>query len=165
MGPIGKVFRDVLDLYEELHRVARELDAVGIAYALVGGFAVSLYSRPRTTDDIDILIAESSLELAKAAIGASGYEARIPAFPVARGRLRIQRFLKTVGDEVVLIDALLAREPEHTDMLQRRVRLESGSGRLWVVAREDLRALKRLRGSPQDLADLAALDEGGDGES
>jgi len=154
----------VLDLYDELHGVARELDAAGVAHALVGGFAVSLHSRPRATDDIDMLIAESSLELAKAAIAALGYEARIPPFPVARGRLRIQRFLKTVGDEVVLVDALLAREPEHTGMLERRVRLDSGSGRLWVVAREDLRALKRLRGSPQDLADLAALDEGGDGE-
>jgi hypothetical protein len=155
----------VLDLYEELHRVTRELDAAGVAHALVGGFAVSLHVRPRTTDDIDILIAESSLEPAKSAIAASGYEARIPPFPVAGGRLRIQRFLKTVDDEVVLIDALLAREPEHTGMLERRVRLESGNGRLWVVAREDLRALKQLRGSPQDLADLAALDEGGSGES
>jgi hypothetical protein len=155
----------VLDLYEELHRVTRELDAAGVAHALVGGFAVSLHVRPRTTDDIDILIAESSLEPAKSAIAASGYEARIPPFPVAGGRLRIQRLLKTVGDEIVLIDALLAREPEHTGMLERRVRLESGNGRLWVVAREDLRALKQLRGSPQDLADLAALDEGGSGES
>ena len=155
----------MLDLYEELHRVTRELDAAGVAYALVGGFAVSLHARPRTTDDIDVLIAESSLEPAKAAIAASGYEARIPPFPVAGGRLRIQRFLKTVDDEVVLIDALLARDLEHTGMLERRVRLESGNGPLWVVAREDLRALKRLRGSPQDLADLAALDEGGSGES
>lgn len=154
----------MLDLYDELHSVARELDAAGVAYALVGGFAVSLHSRPRATDDIDMLIAESSLELAKAAIAALGYEARIPPFPVARGRRRILRFLMTVGDEAVLVDALLAREPEHTGMLERRVRLESGSGRLWVVAREDLRALKRLRGSPQDFADLAALDEGGDGE-
>ena len=155
----------MLDLYEELHRVTRELDAAGVAYALVGGFAVSLHARPRTTDDIDVLIAESSLEPAKAAIAASGYEARIPPFPVAGGRLRIQRLLKTVGDEIVLIDMLLARDLEHTGMLERRVRLESGNGPLWVVAREDLRALKRLRGSPQDLADLAALDEGGSGES
>ena len=155
----------MLDLYEELHRVTREIDAAGVAYALVGGFAVSLHARPRTTDDIDVLIAESSLEPAKAAIAASGYEARIPPFPVAGGRLRIQRLLKTVGDEIVLIDMLLARDLEHTGMLERRVRLESGNGPLWVVAREDLRALKRLRGSPQDLADLAALDEGGSGES
>lgn len=155
----------MLDLYEELHRVTRELDAAGVAYALVGGFAVSLHARPRTTDDIDILIAEPSLDVAKIAIAASGYEARIPPFPVGRGRLRIQRFLKTVGDDIVLIDMLLARDPEHTGMLDRRVLLESGGGRLWVVAREDLRALKHLRGNPQDLADLAALDEGEGEES
>jgi hypothetical protein len=150
----------MIDLYDELHRVVRALDQAGVAYALVGGLALSLHARARSTDDIDVLIAESDLAAATAAIRPSGYEARMGPFAVAKGRLRIQRFLKTVDAEIVLVDALLAREPEHTEMLERALSMESGTGRLRVVTRNDLRALKRMRGSPQDLADLAALDAG-----
>ena len=150
----------MIDLYDELHRLVRALDAAGVAYALVGGLAVSLHARARSTDDIDLLIAEGGLAAAALALSPLGYEARMAPFAVAKGRLRIQRFLKTVGAEILLVDALLAREPEHLEMLARAISLESESGGLRVVTRDDLRSLKRLRGSPQDLADVAALDAG-----
>jgi hypothetical protein len=150
----------MIDLYDELHRVVRALDGAGVAYALVGGLALSLHARARSTDDIDVLIAERDLGAATTAIRPSGYEARMAPFTVAKGRLRIQRYLKTVGAEIVLVDALLAREAEHTEMLERAISMDSDSGRLRVVTRDDLRTLKRMRGSPQDLADLAALDAG-----
>jgi hypothetical protein len=51
---------------------------------------------------------------------------------------------------------------EELAMLERRLSLDSEGGRLRVVTRDDLRALKRLRGNPQDLADLAALDDAED---
>ena len=149
----------MIDLYDELHRVVRALDGRGVAYALVGGFAVSMLARARATDDIDLLIAATDLDTARAALEEIGYEARLAPFAVARGRLRIQRFLRTEGEDVVLVDALLAGEADEIAMLGRRLTVESRGGRLHVVTREDLRALKRLRGNPQDLADLAALDD------
>jgi hypothetical protein len=150
----------MIDLYDELHRVVRALDAAGVAYAIVGGFAVSMHARARSTDDIDLLIAEGDLEAVTAAIHSVGYEARMAPFAVAKGRLRIQRYLKALEAEIVLVDALLAREPDHTAMLERAISMESANGRLRVVTRDDLRTLKRMRGSPQDVADLAALDAG-----
>jgi len=105
------------------------------------------------------LIAATDLDDAKTALETIGYEARLAPFPVARGRFRIQRFLRTEGEDVVLVDALLAGEATEIAMLGRRLALDSEGGRLCVVTRADLRALKRLRGNPQDLADLAALDD------
>jgi hypothetical protein len=163
-GRVGKVLREMIDLYDELYRVVRALDEAGVAYALVGGFAVSMLARARATDDIDLLIAATDLDVAKAALEAAGYETRLAAFPVARGRLRIQRFLRLEGEDVVLVDALLAGEEADVAMLGRRLMIDSEGGRLCVVTREDLRALKRLRGNPQDLADLAALDDAAEEE-
>ncbi len=154
----------MIDLYDELHRVVRALDEAGVEYALVGGFAVSMLARARATDDIDLLIAATDLDVAKTALETVGYEARLPPFPVARGRFRIQRFLRTEREDVVLVDALLASGAAEVAMLGRRLALDSEGGPLCVVTREDLRVLKRLRGSPQDLADLAALDDAADEE-
>ena len=154
----------MIDLYDELHRVVRALNEAGVGYALVGGFAVSMLARARATDDIDLLIAATDLDVAKTALEAIGYEARLASFPVARGRFRIQRFLRTEAEDVVLVDALLASEATEVAMLGRRLALDSEGGPLCVVTREDLRVLKRLRGNPQDLADLAALDAAADEE-
>ncbi len=156
---------EMIDLFDELRRVVRALDAADVAYALVGGFAVSLLARARTTDDIDLLIDAVDLDAATAALEAAGFEARMPPFPVARGRLRIQRFLRTEGEDLVLVDALLADAATDVAMLGRRLRLETEGGPLCVVTREDLRVLKRLRGNPQDLADLAALDDADEDEA
>ena len=37
------------------------LDAAGIAYALVGGLAVSIYATPRATEDVEVLLARGDL--------------------------------------------------------------------------------------------------------
>jgi hypothetical protein len=95
----------MLDLFIELRRVAEALDAAGIAYAVVGGLAVSIYTAPRATDDIDLLIAPQ--DLARAV----------------------------------------------TDRTERTI----DGQRLSIVGIRALRALKRLRASALDRADLEAL--------
>src|SRR5207253_1093919 len=47
----------MLDLYEELHAICLSLEQEQIVYAIVGGIAVSLYTAPRATKHIDLLIA------------------------------------------------------------------------------------------------------------
>ena len=42
----------------------------------------------------------------------------------ARGRFRIQRFLRTEGEDVVLVDALRASEATEVAMLDRRLALD-----------------------------------------
>lgn len=149
----------MLDLHAELRRVARVLEEAGIEYALVGGLAVSIHARPRATDDIDVLIARADAPRAQRLLAREGYAARSEEMVVAKGRLRIQRLLKVEGEDLLLLDLLLADDAELSGILARRVILDDAGARLRVAARADLRKLKRLRGSPQDLADLDALGD------
>lgn len=45
-----------LDLYTELRRIVQALNEADVHYAVVGAMAVSLYAKPRATQDIDLLI-------------------------------------------------------------------------------------------------------------
>jgi aminoglycoside-2''-adenylyltransferase len=147
----------VLDIHAELRRVTRALDQAEVQYALVGGLAVSVHARPRATDDIDVLIAGGDLARVTRLLASESYQVRAEPMVLARGRLRIQRLLKVEGEDMMLLDLLLADDAELVGMLERRVALGSAGQRMWVAALPDLRTLKRLRGSPQDLADLDAL--------
>ena len=51
----------MLDLSRELRDVAAALDAADVTYALAGGLAVSIYTAPRATQDIDLLLALTRL--------------------------------------------------------------------------------------------------------
>lgn len=147
----------VLELQEELHAVAAALDAHGIAYALIGGLAVSLYARPRATEDIDLLLAPEDLSRAAAAVAPLGYRLLPSSFHFPRVALEMRRFTKLAPGDFMLVDVLLASTAELRDMLARRVRVGSPEQSLWLVPLDGLQALKRMRASPQDLADLQAL--------
>jgi hypothetical protein len=43
-------------LIETLKRAATALNAAGIPYCLAGGLAVSMLSRPRATEDVDLIV-------------------------------------------------------------------------------------------------------------
>ncbi len=148
----------MLDLYEELRAVCSALDAAGIAYALVGGLAVSIYATPRATKDIDILSHGADYpELVKTLLPL-GYRDLSGAMTFAGGRLAIRRLTKLAGSEFLVIDVLLPRaDPDLEAILSRRQLIEAQSQRLWIAPLDGLIALKRLRSSPQDLADIAAL--------
>jgi len=146
-----------VDLYEELRSIAVALDSAGISYALVGGLAVSIYATPRATEDIDILISSGDIERAIAALAPLGFRAPGAAFAVAGGRLRIARLLKFEGEDLLPVDLLVPVDPALVPLLSDRVIRDLGGRPVAVVGLRSLRALKRLRRSPQDVADLEAL--------
>jgi len=59
----------------------------------------------------------------------------------------------------VLSLAMLPVTPEIVDVWQSRTELEWELGRIWVVSRSGLIALKTFRSSAQDLADIEGLKE------
>ncbi len=146
-----------LDLYGELRRIIQALNEAKIPYALIGGLAVSLYARPRATQDIDLLIPETAWEDIRPIMAALGYT--VLAFPmtVAAGRIRIHRAIRLEGPALLSVDFLVPQCPDLLWLLDNRARTSTAGTDLWVIGLRGLRALKRLRGSPQDLADLDAL--------
>ena len=146
-----------VDLYEELRSIAGALDAAGVRYALVGGVAVSIYATPRATEDIDVLVSSDDIEPAIAALSPLGFRAPGPPFAVAGGRLRIARVLKVDGADLLPVDLLAPVDPALMPLLADRVVHDVGGRPVAVVGLASLRVLKRLRRSPQDMADLDAL--------
>jgi hypothetical protein len=126
-------------------------------YALAGGLAVSIYATPRATQDIDLLLAVSDLDRATAALQDLGFRVAGRPMRVAAGRMEIQRLIKIDGPDLLPVDLLLPLDPELVAVLTARRDIAWEGTRLWIVTVPGLRALKRLRGSAQDRADLEAL--------
>lgn len=150
----------MFDLYEEFKSIVSALEEGGIEYAVCGGLAMAVHGFPRATIDIDLLIRPEQLEEAKRTARSLGFT--IEAFPMtfAKGAVEIRRLSKIDPDTgiVLSLDMLLVT-PQIVDIWQSRGEVEWESGRLMVVSRRGLIALKSGRSSLQDLADIQRLRE------
>ena len=150
----------MFDLYEEFNSIVAALEEHGIDYAVCGGLAMAVHGLPRATVDIDLLILGKSLEQVRELARTLGYT--IEAFPMtfSRGAVEIRRLSKIDRDTgIVLSLDLLLVTPEIVDIWQSRTEVAWEAGSLWVVSRRGLMALKSLRSSAQDLADIERLKE------
>jgi hypothetical protein len=148
----------VIDLYHELWRTIRALDEAGIPYALIGGLAVSIYTAPRATEDIDLVVGPRDLSRAIEALTALGLRAAGAPMRVAGGRLEIQRLIRTEGNDLLQLDLLVLVDPALAHVFETRRQVTVEGTLLSIVDVAALRELKRLRGSAQDRADLEALE-------
>jgi hypothetical protein len=147
----------MVDLYAELRRIVSALDAASVPYAVTGGLAVSIYTTPRATEDIDLLLARPDLDRAMTAIRRLGFQPAGAPMAVAGGRVEIQRMIRIDGADLFPLDLVMPIDPALAHLLADRARVPWEGGELWIVGFRGLRALKMLRGSPQDRADLEAL--------
>jgi len=74
-------------LNNALTRLAGDLKAHGIDYAVIGAVALLAHGYPRFTEDIDLVFTREGLEKFHQELIGRGYE---PAFPGARKRMRSQ---------------------------------------------------------------------------
>ena len=150
----------MFDLYEEFQSIISALEDHGIDYAVCGGLAMAVYGFSRATVDIDLLILGESLDDVRRLARTLGYN--IEAFPMtfSRGAVEIRRVSKIDPETgIVLSLNMLLVTPEIVDVWQSRTEVSWESGNLWVVSRRGLMALKSLRSSAQDLADIERLKE------
>ena len=148
-----------------LLRVAQALGKARVAYGLVGGYAVALHGAVRGTMDIDLVIRleEKQFIAAERALRSIGLEPRLPVTAqevfrfreeyIANRNLIAWSFVNpgTPSEmvDVVLTHDLAALEVQTLQVKRRRVR---------VVALDDLIAMKRAAGRPQDMEDVRALE-------
>ena len=78
----------------------------------------------------------------------------------AQGRVTVQRLLmfEVGGEDQVVLDLLLVGPPLLDTVWQSRQSFEWEGMKVWIVSRQGLIALKRLRDSPQDLVDIERLE-------
>lgn len=149
-----------------LRRIAEDLDASGHPWCLVGGLAVSARAEPRTTRDVDVIVAvagDKEAEHILFGLQASGYRLETVIEQVSMGRLATARLLPpdAVG-RGALVDLLFASsgiEPEIAAAAERRRVLPNLT--IPVASVGHLIALKVLahdaRRRPQDQDDIRAL--------
>lgn len=148
----------MIDITDELRRVVKALDEQKIDYALCGGMAMGVHGSLRTTIDIDLLIQSGSLDNVFAIAKLLGYNVRGKDTTFSHGAVEMRRVSKVdpKDGELLSLDLLLVT-PEIRTVWESRLQAEWEGRTLSVVSVDGLIALKRLRGSTQDLADIEAL--------
>ncbi|MCK9461798.1 MAG: nucleotidyltransferase [Proteobacteria bacterium] len=150
-----------MTLTEDMKDLLALLERHGVAYAVIGGFAVNYYGYPRLTQDFDILVVPND-DNARRALAA------LDEFGFGRVGLRAD-FLAREGAALHM-----GVEPNRIDLLTsvlgvapvevvRRARFVDVDGvRLRLISRDDLIASKRASKRARDLADaeeLSALEK------
>jgi hypothetical protein len=150
----------MLDIYDEFLDLVAMLDEHKIDYALCGGMAMAVHSRPRMTIDIDLLIQGDSLERVMELAAGQGYSIRGMDLSFANGAIEIRRVSKIDPDsgDLLSLDLLLVT-PQIRTVWDSRIESEWEGRNLSVVSRAGLIALKQLRKSGQDLDDIKALED------
>jgi len=154
-----------------IEQVLEALNAGAVRYLVAGGVAVVLHGHLRTTAHLDLVVALDADNAGRAiqALQSLGFVPRapVPAEQFADPRLRAQWVAdkgltvfslsseRLLGLEVDLfVEAPFDFEQGHARSVE--VQLDTASTR--VVSLQDLLAMKRAAGRPQDLADVEALE-------
>lgn len=144
----------------------------GIRYVVVGGVAVVLHGFVRATMDLDLVVsldpanARKFLDLVKEL----GYRPKIPvpleqfADPAKR-----QEWIETKGMRVFslhhskriqeLVDVFTKEPIPFEELYAHRIRVPVEGISINIASRQDLKILKQAAGRPQDLQDIAALNQ------
>jgi len=148
------------------------LHAARVRYVVVGGMAVVLQGHPRMTVDLDLVVdlAADKAGIAVAALTNLGLQPRLPVAAadfadadkrrawVEQRNLQVFSFYDPQSP-MREVD-VFATEPLPLDQLLAEASvLTLGGVPVAVASRRHLIAMKRQAGRPQDLADIAALEE------
>jgi hypothetical protein len=141
-----------------------------VPYCIVGGLAVNLHGIPRTTYDVDIVVATTADGLSRAAVCLLrlGLAARLPVrledFASAEYRREMleERNLIAVtfsDPKIPLreVDVLVNPPIAAERLIEGAVVLDFAGIPVRVVSRADLIAMKEASGRQQDLADVVHL--------
>lgn len=153
-----------------VEEVLAALSSADVRFVVVGGVAVVLHGHPRLTADLDLVI---DLEVGPAhramvVLTGLGLVPRLPvpasafADPATRSRWVAERnlmvFTLTEPGGMLEVD-LFARSPLPFDALwSQALTVLVGETEVRIAALDDLIAMKRDAGRPQDLADITALE-------
>ena len=152
-------------LEKALIRLAEDLRAGGFRWALVGGFAVTVRSEPRSTRDIDVALAVAGEREASAAalhLRLRGYRDHPEGAVIEHkdGRLATVRLISppVEGESGSAVDLLIASSGVEEEVVTAADLLEVLPGVMLPVAKTGhLLALKILAGRLKDQLDIESL--------
>jgi predicted nucleotidyltransferase len=142
-------------LPEDFREFIESLNSSKVDYILIGGWAVGLYGNPRTTRDIDFLIAanKANLDRLQKALGLFG------APPVDIENFKIPGNVYRMGRNPLQIDLLsYAKGIDSKKSIKNAVEMNIDNLIVKVISIEDLIENKKATGRLQDLADVEKLE-------
>ena len=146
-----------MDLHPDFRDLLAEFDRAEVRFALLGGYAVAYYGRPRATKDLDLLVSGEGDNPGRVAQALDAFGA--PPNVVVAAREQSDTEVVFLGAPPVRIDILRTVDGVDTEAaLSRAVAVDVGGLRIFVVALDDLIANKRAAGRPQDVVDADALE-------
>lgn len=149
----------MIQLRTELLKIVRCFNEAGIDYGLCGGLAVAVHGYVRATKDIDVLICEASLEVARKSLATIGYDLEAGVFKFDIGtaqETRLFRVSKADGPTMTTLDLMLVM-PVLVEVWNDREMIVAFDTEIKVVSKAALIKMKKLAGRYQDLADIESL--------
>lgn len=135
-----------------------EFARFGVEYLIVGGYAVSFHTRPRTTKDLDLWVRGTPANLEKVARALESFGA--PASVATAARKLQPAEVLFFGLPPLRIDVLRSVDGvEFDDAYAKRVESEVDDVAVKLIGANDLLRNKLATGRPQDLVDAEALQE------
>ncbi len=129
-----------------------------VRYVMVGGLAVAAHGRVRYTKDLDVLVDPSNANARR--VGRALADFGFAASARSWRRLTIPYQVLTLGREPIRIDILTGIAGMTFARVWRgRVTARLATVDVPVIGFDDLRVNKLAAGRPQDLFDVALLDE------
>jgi predicted nucleotidyltransferase len=143
-------------LNRDFKEFAEWLNARGVEYLVVGGYALAAHGHPRYTGDIDFWVRPSQENIARLLNALND-------FGFGSLGLRASDFdtdtVVQLGQPPRRIDLLTAIDGvEFEACFARREQVELAGVRLNIIGLDDLKTNKRATGRLRDLADLESLD-------
>lgn len=157
-----------MSVFEPIFQI---LNAGGVRYVVVGGLATVLHGYARLTADVDLAVDLAPEEATKMiqALVAKGFRPQVPVLPeefanptVREVWLREKHMrafsLVDPTNPMRVVDLLLKPEVPFEELLARSQEVMLNRTKIRIASIDDLIALKRHAGRPQDLADIEQLE-------
>lgn len=155
--------------YEE---VFDKLNRSHIDYIVVGGVALVLHGVVRLTADLDLMVhlKHHNLEKFVSVMKELGYSPKMPVKaedfidPKVRMKWIQEKNMKVFSfyhphQAIYLIDVFVNEPISYKQIQEDSVIIKAGNINIPIVSKRNLIKLKRISGRPQDIADIAALEE------
>lgn len=146
--------------------IAGFLSREKVNFSVVGGYAVALHGAVRGTVDLDIIIehTQEQFEACERALKKAGLEPRLPVsakdvFQFRREYIERRNLVAwsfyNPRNPIEIVDVIITHDLKGLRSVQKKL----GTGRIPVLSIEDLVAMKKASGRPQDLEDIKMLEE------
>ena len=157
-----------MSVFEPIFQI---LNTAGVRYVVVGGLATVLHGYARLTADVDLAVDLAPEEATKMiqVLVAKGFRPQVPvlpqefANPIVREIWLREKHMRAFSlvdptNPMRVVDLLLKPEVPFEELLARSQEVVLNRTKIKIASIDDLIALKRHAGRPQDLVDIEQLE-------